>query len=231
MPKATSIVLFDIDGTLIRRAGAHHKDALIKGIHEITGLSTTLEGVSTHGMLDGDLIVNMLLAAGHPEEHVHANLRAIMAEGQRHYLSSCADDLTQNVCPGVTELLAELKRREAALGLVTGNLSQIGWKKMELAGLRDYFSFGAFAEDGGTRTDLARMAAQHALQAELADPGSRITLIGDHPNDIQAAKSNGFQAIGVATGLSTLEELEAANPDAAVRTLHEVEIGRLLSHA
>lgn len=228
MPRATSIVLFDIDGTLIRRAGEHHKNALIKGIREVTGLATTLDGVATHGMLDGDLIVNMLLAAGHPEAHTYADLRAIMAEGQRCYLSNCADDLSQNVCPGVTELLAELSRRGAALGLVTGNLSQIGWKKMELAGLRGYFSFGAFAEDGGTRTELARMAAKHAFEKGIAEPGSLISLIGDHPNDMEAAKANGFQAIGVATGLSTLEELKSTDPTATVRTLYEIEVSRLI---
>jgi phosphoglycolate phosphatase-like HAD superfamily hydrolase len=179
-------------------------------------------------MLDGDIIVNMLLAAGHPEARIYADRSAIMMECQRYYLSNCADDLRQSVCPGVTELLRELKNREAVLGLVTGNLSQIGWKKMELAGLRKYFSFGAFAEDASTRTELAKVAAKQAAEADLAEPDSRISLVGDHPNDIDAAKANGFQAIGVATGLSTLEELEATNPDAAVRTLYEIEVSRLL---
>lgn len=228
MTKASSIVLFDIDGTLIRRAGPHHKSALVAGIRQVTGMETTLDGIPTHGMLDGDLIANMLRAAGYSESRLGSELRAIMAECQRHYLAHCAEDLRPRVCPGVVEILSELRDSGAALGLVTGNLSQIGWRKMELAGLRAYFSFGAFAEDDGTRADLARMAAKHAFDAGFAIPQSRISLIGDHPNDIGAAKTNGFQAIGVATGLSTLEELRAACPDAAVRDLREIDVRMLL---
>lgn len=228
MTKANSLVLFDIDGTLMRGAGPHHKSALIAGIRQVTGLVTTLDGVPTQGMLDGDLIANMLRAVDYSESRLNTELPAIMAECQRYYVANCAEDLRSCVCAGVNELLAELQRRGAALGLVTGNLSQIGWKKMELAGLRRYFDFGAFAEDDGTRANLAKIAAKHAFEAELADPGSRISLIGDHPNDIEAAKANGFQAIGVATGLSSLEELRAAHPDIAVRDLREIEISTLL---
>ena len=228
MRKANSLVLFDIDGTLMRGAGPHHKSALIAGIREVTGLVTTLEGVPTHGMLDGDLIANMLRAAEYAESRMNAELPVIMAECQRYYQANCAEDLRPFVCPGVNEMLGELQRRGAALGLVTGNLSQIGWKKMELAGLREYFSFGAFAEEDGTRVNLARIAARHAFEAGIADPGSRVSLIGDHPNDIEAAKANGFQSIGVATGLSSLDELRAAHPDIAVSDLREIDIGKLL---
>lgn len=228
MIRANSIVLFDIDGTLIRRAGPHHKTALIAGIRKVTGLETSLDGIATHGMLDGDLIRNMLQASGYTEDLLAPNLPAIITEAQRYYLDHCADDLRPYLCPGVVDTLRELRNRGAALGLVTGNLSQIGWKKMELARLRDYFSFGAFAEDNGTRINLARMAAKHAFEAGLADPDARVSLIGDHPNDIRAAKANNFQAIGVATGLSTFEELQAARPDMAVLDLRELDVRMLL---
>ncbi len=32
-----SLVLFDIDGTLVRRAGAHHREALVQGVRRVTG--------------------------------------------------------------------------------------------------------------------------------------------------------------------------------------------------
>jgi hypothetical protein len=40
-----ALVLFDIDGTLTRRAGPHHRDALVVGIRRVTGLETTTEGI------------------------------------------------------------------------------------------------------------------------------------------------------------------------------------------
>jgi phosphoglycolate phosphatase-like HAD superfamily hydrolase len=99
---------------------------------------------------------------------------------------------------------------------------------MELSGLRTYFSVGAFSEDGTTRARLAHRAAQRARQCGLVMKTCRISLIGDHPNDIEAAKANGFQSVAVGTGLASLEELRAANPDIIVRDLTELNPDRLL---
>jgi phosphoglycolate phosphatase-like HAD superfamily hydrolase len=128
---------------------------------------------------------------------------------------------------GVPEFLAHLEERGAVLGLVTGNLSQIGWKKVELAGLRAYFSIGAFAEDGTTRTRLAQVAARRAVKQGLIGKNCRISLIGDHVNDVEAAKRNGFRAVAVATGVTSLEELRASQPDILVSNLTELDSGKL----
>jgi phosphoglycolate phosphatase-like HAD superfamily hydrolase len=215
-----SLVLFDIDGTLIRNAGPHHKLALIEGIRRATGVSTTLDGVPTQGMLDCDLIRSML-GGDHP------SLERIILECEAAYLGNCAPTLRERVCPGVPELLLALRERGAVMGLVTGNLRVIGRKKMELAGLGDYFAVGAFSEQGRTRGALAAAAAQEARRLGLAARDARVTLIGDHPNDVEAGRRNGFQAIAVATGLSSWDELAAERPDLLVRTLAELEIERL----
>lgn len=215
-----SLVLFDIDGTLIRGAGPHHKEALIEGIRRATGVSTTLDGVPTQGMLDCDLIRGML-GGDHP------SLEQIILECEAAYLGNCAPTLRERVCPGVPELLSALRERGAVMGLVTGNLRAIGKKKMELAGLGHYFVVGAFSKQGHTRAELAAAAAHEAHRLGLAAHNARVTLIGDHPNDVQAGRRNGFQTVGVATGLSSWEELAAERPDLLVRTLAELEIERL----
>ena len=58
------MVLFDIDGTLIRRAGPHHRQALVDAVRAITGIETTTEGVPVQGMLDRDILTVMLRNAG-----------------------------------------------------------------------------------------------------------------------------------------------------------------------
>jgi phosphoglycolate phosphatase len=226
--KSKTLVLFDIDGTLLRRAGEHHKRSLIQGIRTVTGLSTTLEQIPTAGMLDRDLIATMLRTAGYSQRDIRLAMPQIQAQCQSCYLSDCASDLRANVCVGVGEFLSRLQGRGSALGLVTGNLSQIGWKKMELAGLREYFSIGAFAEDGRTRTHLAKVAAQRAKKQGLIGRECRISLIGDHTNDVEAAKSNGFQAIAVATGITPLEELRVSEPDILVEDLTQLDPERLM---
>ena len=44
-------------------------------------------------------------------------------------------------------------------GLVTGNLTRIGWTKMERAGFRRYLRFGAFAEMARDRAGLVGIAS------------------------------------------------------------------------
>jgi phosphoglycolate phosphatase-like HAD superfamily hydrolase len=217
---AGSLVLFDIDGTLLRGAGRHHKDALLEGIRRVTGQMATFDGIDTSGQLDRDLIA-ALLGSGY-------DINQIVAECQRAYLANCAADLSAFVCQGAREILAELQSQGAALGLVTGNLSAIGWRKMELAGLRGFFSLGAFSDDGHTRAQLAQVAATRARQRKLILDDCRISLIGDHQNDILAAKANGFQAVAVASGLTPIEQLRQFEPDILVSDLSELDAGKLL---
>ena len=223
-----SLVLFDIDGTLLRNAGAHHKNALVAGIKQATGIATTLDGVPTAGMLDRDLIRGMLRAAGATERNIKAAMAIAVTESQTAYLRDCAPDLSDCLCPGVVPFLSDLKSHGFVMGVVTGNLGQIGWRKLELAGIRDYFSTGAFAEDGVTRKRLAQVAASRARRNGLVPPKSKVSLIGDHANDIEAARANRFRAIGVATGIMSFEELKNSTPDILVRDLRELSISRLL---
>jgi phosphoglycolate phosphatase-like HAD superfamily hydrolase len=218
-----SLVLFDIDGTLLRGAGPHHKNALIDGVRRVTGLSATFEGIDTAGQLDRDLIVALLLAGGMNEAEIAPVLSDVSIECRRCYSTNCATDLTGFVCKGAREALVELRVRGAVLALVTGNLSEIGWRKMELAGLRDFFSLGSFSEDGATRTELARMAARRAREQALVSADCRVSLVGDHSNDIQAAHANGFQAIAVASGVMSAAELAPFSPDILLNNLSELD--------
>jgi phosphoglycolate phosphatase len=223
----STLVLFDIDGTLLRGAGAHHKQALIEGIQKVTGIATHLDGIATSGMLDRDLIAAMLARAGYPASQIEAAMDEMAAECQTAFCANCVASLASMLCPGVPELLRKLRERGAVLGLVTGNLTGIGWRKMDLAGLRHHFSVGAFADDGRTRWQLAQVALERAVARGLVSPPARTSLIGDHPNDVAAAKANGFQSIAVATGLIGREALAAAEPDILVSSLDELDIDML----
>ncbi len=125
-------------------------------------------------------------------------------------------------------LLYGLARRGVPVGLVTGNLTRIGWKKMERAGLRHYFQFGVFAETAPDRAELARLAIQHARQRAWIDGTARVSLIGDAPSDILAARANGIRAIAVHTGISTREELAALAPDLLLEDLRSLKLDMLM---
>jgi phosphoglycolate phosphatase-like HAD superfamily hydrolase len=224
---ARALVLFDIDGTLVRRAGPHHRQALEEAIHRVTGFRTTSEGVPVHGMLDRDIIAQMLCNAGASPALARRKMPEMVARAQAIYARRCPD-LRSRVCPGARMLLYRLSRRGIPAGLVTGNLTRIGWKKMERAGLRRYLSFGAFAELARDRADLVRIALRYARAHGWINGSSPVALIGDHPNDIRAAKVNRIRSIAVATGLSGADELAAHSPDVLVTDLRALSMEMLI---
>jgi phosphoglycolate phosphatase-like HAD superfamily hydrolase len=178
-------------------------------------------------MLDRQILTEMMQNAGVRSTIIRREMPKIVEQAQRMYVRSCPV-LTRKVCPGARGLLYRLYRRRITTGLVTGNLSRIGWKKMERCGLRRYFRFGAFAELADTRAELVGLAIAEAHQRSWINGNARITLIGDHPNDINAARANGVACVAVATGLSPADELRAHGPDYLVDDLRSVSLEMLV---
>jgi ribonucleotide monophosphatase NagD (HAD superfamily) len=80
-----------------------------------------------------------------------------------------------------------------------------------------------------TRIELTGMAVRHARTRGWSNGVAPGFLIGDTPNDVEAGRANGLDTIGVATGLSTLEELQAACATLVAPDLTAPSIRRLLS--
>jgi phosphoglycolate phosphatase-like HAD superfamily hydrolase len=211
------LFLFDIDGTLMRGAGEHHRAALVGGIQEVLGVRTSVDGIPVHGMLDRDILAQMMTRVGVSAVEIGGALEAVMEAAQLIYPKACPD-LSSKVLPGVCDALGEIQVLGHPMGLVTGNLSRIGWTKVERAGLRQFFSFGAFAEMGLTRTELMRMAVE-----QVGGAGIGVTHVGDAPSDVEAARANGFRMVAVATGLTPASELERLGADVVLRDLSRPE--------
>jgi phosphoglycolate phosphatase-like HAD superfamily hydrolase len=177
-------------------------------------------------MLEGDIVTQMLLNAGASRAMIRRKVPEIFNHAEKIYIRTCPD-LRRNVCPGARMLLYRLSRRGVTSGLVTGNLTRIAWKKMESAGLRQYLRFGAFAELARDRAGLVRIAVHQARKEGWIDAHGRIALVGDHPNDIHAAKANRVRSIAVATGVVGAGELARHSPDVLVNDLRSLSMEEL----
>lgn len=220
-------MLFDIDGTLIRKAGPHHRLALEAAVKRVTGLTSSTNGIPTQGMLDRDILRIMLTNVGCPPAMIRRTMPDLVSAAQSIYVKGRGPLLHRKVCPGVRMLLWKLKRRGIPTGLVTGNLTAIGWKKMERAGIDHYFRFGAFAEFASDRAGLVKIAVREARRQKWIDASSAISLIGDHPNDIYAAKANGVRSIAVATGVIGADELATHHPDLLIEDMRSLTVDYL----
>jgi len=225
---APLLALFDIDGTLVRRAGSTHRDALVVAVRKALGVETRNDNIALHGKLDHDILMEMMAHAGVARRRAQAALPRICQIAERYYLRR-VPDLRRKACPGVRRLLRRLRQRAAVVGLVSGNLSRIGWKKLARAGLRHCFDFGAFAEMAPTRIELAGLALAEAAERGWVHGKSAGVLIGDTPNDIEAGRAHGLHTIAVATGLCSMEELRECRPTLCVPDLSHPAVSEWFS--
>jgi len=122
--------------------------------------------------------------------------------------------IVPEICPSIRQLLQSIRDSGQLIGVASGNLETVGWRKLEAAGLREFFTFGCFSDHCESRVGIFRRAIETATQ--LLGPQARTCFIGDTPADVQAAKEVGANILAVATGTFSFEELSACSPDLCV---------------
>lgn len=208
-----TIVLLDIDGTLITTKGAS-RAALIEAFARRYGRRDLFEAFSFGGRTDWGIMRHGLERLELPADD------AAIAEMVEVYLPVLAETLAaapvHDLLPGVEPLIAALEGRAAlALGLGTGNVERGARIKLEKFGLNPRLPFGGFGCDAEDRGELiAAGFARGAARLGLSVDRCRRVVIGDTPRDVQAARANGAVAIAVATGGASVEALRASAPDA-----------------
>jgi phosphoglycolate phosphatase-like HAD superfamily hydrolase len=217
------LVLFDIDGTILRSNGAGRR-AMVAALREVFG-GTGPEDHRYDGKTDPQIVREVMRMEGHGDAHIDKRMDTLMAL----YLGLLDRELEgggTQLYPGVPEILDALEAREdVILGLLTGNLREGANAKLRAAGIDpERFRVGAFGSDHENRPELPSVAQRRAKETlGLELPGSRIVVIGDTPADIECGRSLGVRAIGVATGAYTVEELQRHSPHAVFETLADTE--------
>ena len=212
------ICIFDIDGTLLNSRDAVHYFAFLNAIREVFKVEANTDGIHMHGNTDIGILRAVATRAGIPERALEAELPKIIAR-MCSEVEANSKELRPEVCPSVRELITSLHDRGKILGVATGNFETIGWAKLRAAGLRDYFTFGAFSDPHETRQAIFQQAL---TLAHKVIPDASLVLFGDTPADISAARATGIPVIALATGIFPLAELERHSPDAAFACCTEI---------
>jgi phosphoglycolate phosphatase len=225
------LFLFDIDGTLLRGQPPAHRQAICDACLAVCGVRVDhAELGRTAGMTDTAILRRLLSAAGVPADEITASLPTLYSAAADAYDRLVDDDLSPYYTPHAAEALGWLSARGVALGLVTGNIERIAWRKLGAAGLADPFSCGAFGDEAEARNDLPPLAVERArLLFERPFAPEQVYVVGDTPADIGCGSASGLRTIGVATGPEhTLDHLRACDPDyliADLRGLEGLELG------
>jgi phosphoglycolate phosphatase-like HAD superfamily hydrolase len=215
-----SLLLFDIDRTLIDTGGAGRR-ALCIAFFQLTGIERGTEGIIPDGKTDPLIIVEMFQRrlGRRPTDGELGKMKEL-------YLRLLQEEIKKSkgyrVLAGVRELLEELsKDPQVLLGLGTGNFERGARIKLSRANLNRFFSFGGFGSDSMDRDVVLKIGIERGR--ELARISGKeveaVYVVGDTPYDIEAGKRVGARVIAVASGKYSISQLEAAHPDFILKSL------------
>lgn len=215
------VCLFDIDGTLLRCDDAVHYFAFCNALTEMAGRPLNLDGVTAHGNTDVGILRDAFALAQVPESEWRGRLNEL-CDSMCRFVEAHEHEMCVAALPSAPEFLQQLRENGAILGVATGNLENIGKKKLKAAGLLDYFHFGGWSDGLEYRRDVFRRAVGQAR--EIVGASARILVVGDTPADIRAAHDNGLPCLAVATGVYSFEQLEEEKPDFCIHSLAELAV-------
>jgi phosphoglycolate phosphatase len=219
------LILFDIDGTLLLIDSL--ADLAFRAMtRDVYGLECTFREISYAGKTDPAIMEEVLTLHGVDTATIRGRYAASVEKYCSYFDYYAGKNFFQvTIYPGVIPLITELQKMpEMHLAILTGNLEYTGWRKLELAGLKHYFTFGAFGSDAKVRSELVGVAVQRAIEnCGVVFSGKSIVIIGDSPHDVECGKPCGVTSIAVATGHSSHEELKNHEPDYAFKDLGNYE--------
>lgn len=219
------LVLWDIDHTLVDFTGlgsAWYATAL--------AATTGTELVTFPdfgGRTERAISTDLLTAHGiePTEELLEALWLALIAESERSVGRLPA---SARALPGAAEALTDFAGHDGVVqSLVTGNLPEISRHKLVAFGLHEHIDLeiGGYGTLSAHRPDLVPHAVARAA-AKYGEEFGAVVVIGDTPNDVEAALDHGAVAVAVATGHYSAEVLHAAGAHTVLPDLADTDAVR-----
>ena len=220
------LILFDLDGTLLWSDGAG-RAAIHQALTDEIGTARPIDGVTLAGRTDMAIARELLRTANHPDAESDDCVRRVCDR----YVELLEGELQSaeryvRVYDGVHELLKVLgARKDAVVGLLTGNVEQGAILKLRAAGIDPaQFQVVAYGSDAYSRDALPPIAVSRAGAVMACIPrGHEVVIVGDTPADMTCGKGISARAIGVATGPFDVAELEEAGGYAVFNDLSDTE--------
>jgi phosphoglycolate phosphatase len=213
-----TLVLFDINGTLIRR-DERTDIPYTNAVNGLLGTQNAMDGVDTSARSDKDVLMEVLCR--HGRTFSEELWKTFMAMYTRQLEAFFGTDVWRENADAVP-FVRRLCESGYPLALITGELSIGARYKLTRIGVWNCFPAGGFGEDALVRFQIAERALEKA-RAEHQREFSAVYLIGDTVLDIKTARHIGACSIAITTGSHSREKLLAESPDHCIDTFGEVE--------
>ena len=222
-----ALILFDIDGTLMRPMGIGRR-AFDAAVLALCGRLPGGEPFPFDGMLDTQIAALTLSRLGlDPSE---AEVGRLLDAYIDRLPDEAPADPASSLCPGVPGTLERASAEGHYLGLLTGNVRRGAFTKLGFVGLTDYFAggpgaqhlLGAFGEDAFERCGLVPVALERCSRTFGRTFGrDSVWLVGDSIRDVEAARLAGVKVVAVATGFTPEGTLREARPNLFLKDLSD----------
>lgn len=239
---ASILVLWDVDYTLVNTFGTGRR------LYELAfaelygrGLPETAKESKMAGRTDRAISLEVLTLAGVPDPRGQVSaFEGTLARLAPKFAGAVAE--TGRVLPGAAAAIAALAalspdgaasggdpragtsphRAAVVQSVLTGNVREMAEVKLAPLGLTAHLDLdvGAYGNEHEIRAELVHLARRRAAAAYGREFGGRATvLVGDTPNDVEAALATGARAVAVATGSFGTDQLAAAGAHAVLPDL------------
>lgn len=208
-----SLILFDLDGTLVDPAGA------ITG-----GIGSALlahgfpipDDAALQAMVGPSLVQSLTLIGQVPP----ARIPDVMGTYRAGYV---ATGMAQSrPYPGIADCLAALTADGATLAVATQKPEWLAEELLEVQGLRRFFA----SVHGSPRDETAAVGGKtpiiRAALGRHPSSAASAVMIGDRRHDVEGATANSLACIGVDWGFAAPRELEDAGAAVVVRTADQL---------
>lgn len=216
MQQNTTLVLFDIDGTLIRSVSGHK--TLRRFPYAIYKVFQKEIAISEHswpynGLLESSIVWELVKAHGLTKKKLMQDIPRL-ARVERQYLEKIAvegelfkpiDDAMQLV-----QLLSTMPTM--CLGIVSGNFAAVGEWKLAHTGYTPYFSYSVYGDVFFDRNEMVK-------SIDVSDYKD-VVLVGDTKYDVMAGFAIHAKTIAVSTSYDRDDaSLRTVTPDILVDSL------------
>ncbi len=230
------LILFDIDGTLVRFKPGLTRKLFSRMSAELFG-SGIPEGVIPRfaGMTDLQILKIVAGSIGVSQQELSEKLNDIWEKMITIYRPYSTPQYI-SIMPGIKDLLQLLNDEDNIhLGLITGNFERNAYMKLRSHNLDTIFKYGGFGDDDEDRNNLPLIAIERANKFNSTShfTPENTLIVGDTLRDIECAHINNIKVLSVATGEFGFDELLLGKPDLLLKDFSDFnrtkeEISKLL---
>jgi len=221
------LILFDIDGTLLRAKRGLSKQLFAQFLSQLLSKDVTPDILPDFaGNTDINILSEALDSLGEDADYILGKGDDIW-KLQTSVFKSYSNTQHYIIYPGVLELLNYLQNYKSnySLALLTGNNNFNAYNKLSIFDLESFFPTGAFGNDARERSDLPPIAFKRSMQVyeKTSFNSSNSIIIGDSFRDVKCALDNRMAVIAVATGDETEEQLRSHGATYTVENLADTK--------